>query len=62
MAGRERVLDNIKYYVMDENLRILSALWTLYYQFQDLVFEELQETLRRPQLGQQVWCGDNMRV
>ena len=62
MAGRERVLDNIKNYVMDENVRILSALWTLYYQFQDLVFEELQETLRRPQLRQQVWCGDNMRV
>ena len=62
MAGLERVLDNIKNYVMDENVRILSALWTLYYQFQDLVFEELQETLRRPQLRQQVWCGDNMRV
>ena len=62
MAGRERVLDIIKNYVMDENVRILSALWTLYYQFQDLVFEELQETLRRPQLRQQVWCGDNMRV
>ena len=57
MAGGERVLDNVKNYVMDENVRILSALWTLYYQFQDLVFEELQETLRRPQLGQQVWCG-----
>ena len=62
MAGRERVLDNIKNYVMDENVRILSALWTLYYQFQDLVFEELQETLRRPQLRQRVRCGDNMRV
>ena len=62
MVGRERVLDNVKNYVMDENVRILSALWTLYYQFQDLVFEELQETLRRPQLRQQVWCGDNMRV
>lgn len=62
MAGGEGVLDNVKNYVMDENVRILSALWTLYYQFQDLVFEELQETLRRPQLRQQVWCGDNMRV
>ena len=62
MTGGESVLDNTKNYVMDENMRILSALWTLYYQFQDLVFEELQETLRRPQLRQQVWCGDNMRV
>ena len=56
------MLDNTKNYVMDENVRILSALWTLYYQFQDLVFEELQETLRRPQLRQQVWCGNIMRV
>ena len=62
MSGGERVLNNIKPYVMDENVRILSALWTLYYQFQDLVFEELQETLRRPQHRQQVWCGDIMRV
>ena len=62
MAGGESVFDNTKNYVMDENVRILSALWTLYYQFQDLVFEELQETLRRPQLRQRVWCGDNMRV
>ena len=62
MAGGESVLDNTKNYVMDENVRILSALWTLYYQFQDLVFEELQETLRRPQLRQQARCGDNMRV
>ena len=62
MAGGEGVLDNVKNYVMDENVRILSALWTLYYQFQDLVFEELQETLRRPQLRHRVRCGDNMRV
>ena len=62
MAGGESVLGNTKNYVMDENVRILSALWTLYYQFQDLVFEELQETLRRPQLRQQVWCGNIMRV
>ena len=50
MSGGESLLNNIKPYVMDENVRILSALWTLYYQFQDLVFEELQETLRRPHL------------